>query len=354
MARQSAILQIADKTQEQLWRDALGSQDIPVVDLAAGERGIVNALKGDSRTGRARLLITDIAHLRADRIAAPALARWLANEHPGLQLACILARPAISGTELGWEAKKNLQLLPQGSRRYWRESVLPMLERIAPALTGRAADAGRLAQALGSGLAGQGQAGPVDAAWAIANSLHTAGVDWRAIGTALHADRAALLQDRQYRTKTYRECLVASEAVTWMVDKFAVSRDAAVAVGAALTHFGVLHHSMREQDFRDEFLFFRCDGHADAASEFDLDRCAHAMRESWGLSIVDRVYRNKTYPACFVGSDAVDWMMRRYGLTVGEAEAVGQSLVDVGIIHHVADDHGFVDAEFFYRFYKDE
>lgn len=56
----------------------------------------------------------------------------------------------------------------------------------------------------------------------------------------------------------------------------------------------------------------------------------------------------------FVGSDAVDWLKSRHGLAVGEAEAIGQRLVDIGAIYHVADEHGFSDAGYYYRFRSDE
>ncbi|HAA30131.1 MAG TPA: hypothetical protein DCE56_23655, partial [Cyanobacteria bacterium UBA8553] len=59
-------------------------------------------------------------------------------------------------------------------------------------------------------------------------------------------------------------------------------------------------------------------------------------------------------PCCFVGSQAVEWLMRTQNCTREEALNIGQLLVERGIIHDVTDEHPFRDDFFFYRFYSDE
>jgi small-conductance mechanosensitive channel len=78
------------------------------------------------------------------------------------------------------------------------------------------------------------------------------------------------------------------------------------------------------------------------------------MRGANGLAIHDRRHLLSTYPKCFVGTEAVDWMIRARDLTRPEAVNLGQTLVDRGIIHHVLDEHPFRDGHYFYRFYADE
>ena len=47
-------------------------------------------------------------------------------------------------------------------------------------------------------------------------------------------------------------------------------------------------------------------------------------------------------------------MMLRYGLQPGAAESLGQRLLELGVFHHVLDQHGFMDGNFYYRFRADE
>jgi small-conductance mechanosensitive channel len=89
-------------------------------------------------------------------------------------------------------------------------------------------------------------------------------------------------------------------------------------------------------------------------SDAQLVALAERMRAPGGVAIADRRHRLATYRRCFVGSDAVRWLVEREGLTRAEAILVGQRLVEQGLLHHVLDEHGFEDAHLFYRFATDE
>jgi hypothetical protein len=89
-------------------------------------------------------------------------------------------------------------------------------------------------------------------------------------------------------------------------------------------------------------------------SEAELDAVALRMRGAEGVPIADRRHLLAVHPRCFVGREAVDWLVRREALTRGEAVVLGQRLVDRGVLHHVLDEHGFRDGYFFYRFRADE
>lgn len=78
------------------------------------------------------------------------------------------------------------------------------------------------------------------------------------------------------------------------------------------------------------------------------------MRGNEGIKIENRQYRFKSYPSCFVGTEAINWMRKRYNFSISEAVKMGQILIDEKIIHHVADDHDFKNEHLFYRFYIDE
>jgi small-conductance mechanosensitive channel len=85
-------------------------------------------------------------------------------------------------------------------------------------------------------------------------------------------------------------------------------------------------------------------------AEDEIHAVATRMRGPDGVPISDRRHLFKVYPQCFVGREAVDWMVRSIGLTRPEALALGQLLVERGIVRHVLDEHSFKDGNFFYRF----
>ena len=77
------------------------------------------------------------------------------------------------------------------------------------------------------------------------------------------------------------------------------------------------------------------------------------MRKPGGISIKDRRYKLKVYPKCFVGSEAVKWLMQHLGISQQEALRIGKRLLYRGVIHHVVDEQDFEDDYLFYRFYAD-
>ena len=86
----------------------------------------------------------------------------------------------------------------------------------------------------------------------------------------------------------------------------------------------------------------------------DLEQLTAQMRGTSGVVIKDRRYRLKVYPKCFVGSEAVHWLMGNANLTLSEALRVGQRMLERRIIHHVVDEQEFENDYLFYRFYADE
>jgi potassium efflux system protein len=82
----------------------------------------------------------------------------------------------------------------------------------------------------------------------------------------------------------------------------------------------------------------------------ELDALIERLRGTSGLDVCDRRHRFNTYVRCFVGREAVDWLVAREGLTRDEAVRLGQLLVQRDVIHHVLDEHPFRDADLFYRF----
>lgn len=74
-----------------------------------------------------------------------------------------------------------------------------------------------------------------------------------------------------------------------------------------------------------------------------------------GLEIKTRKWMTKSYEKCFVGLEAVEFMVKEgIAKTKEEAIEIGQLLVASNIIKHVTGDHDFKDEKLFYRFSVDE
>ena len=82
----------------------------------------------------------------------------------------------------------------------------------------------------------------------------------------------------------------------------------------------------------------------------ELEQVLARMRGGDGVARADRRHWLRVYRDCFVGSEAVAWLMQREGLSRDEARAAGERLVERGWVRHVLDEHGFRDGPFYYRF----
>jgi pyruvate/2-oxoglutarate dehydrogenase complex dihydrolipoamide dehydrogenase (E3) component len=75
------------------------------------------------------------------------------------------------------------------------------------------------------------------------------------------------------------------------------------------------------------------------------------------FDIRDRKYGlpSKTYPKCFIGSEAVVQLIKE-GIAIDEEDAVriGNMMLNAGVFHHVVDAHEFKNEKLFYRFISDE
>eukprot|EP00121_Abeoforma_whisleri_P007750 Awhi_evm1s7086 len=70
-----------------------------------------------------------------------------------------------------------------------------------------------------------------------------------------------------------------------------------------------------------------------------------------GVSILTRQYKTSSYVSCFLGCEAIDWLVRRgYCGDRKESLEVGQELGKYCIIRHVTGDHPLSDEALFYHF----
>jgi len=84
----------------------------------------------------------------------------------------------------------------------------------------------------------------------------------------------------------------------------------------------------------------------------DLENIAIKFKEN--VKLEDRKFRLKTYKQVFVGTDAVDYLIKS-GAAISRQDAVelGKALQQMNIFEHVLRDHGFEDEYLFYRFLEE-
>ena len=155
------------------------------------------------------------------------------------------------------------------------------------------------------------------------------------------------IRDRSYHLREYPACFVGRAAVKAIAKLCACSAADAVAVGRALHELGLLVHVTHDHDFEDEAFFYRLavSARADAVA---LDAALASLEQ--GLSIEDRSFHAKTYPRCWIGSDAVDLLVSRHSLERHQAWIVLHRLMQFGVFDHAVHERPFIDGHFFYRF----
>ena len=352
-----AALLLSSPEDERLFAAAIQSQGLGAQAVKPDGRGLIAAIAAAVASARPAAVVADVTSLAAHGLSSAMFAARVAQSLPHVRVMVRLPeRTGISRSERAWASRVGIaSLLPGSSVAAWRKSLAPVVERIGSILEAGAPDPEALEAAVNrlvkSGV--EPRPGIVKDIYALARQLEHAGVNSGAAFEALRTE-SALVADRRYRGKVYPECFVASEAIELIASRFGVSRATALAAGTFLWRTGRIHHVLRDAPFGDGYFFFRIGGTPRASGEIDLGEVEGAMRARDGVEVADRIYVGKAYPKCFVGAEAVEWLRRRYRLTLGEAESAGQSLLDLGELHHVVDEHGFVGEGYFYRFRADE
>jgi hypothetical protein len=350
-------LVLASPEDERLFKAALVSQGIAAGNAQASVAGLAALVHADPRMSGATAIVADVASLETQGVTPAAFAQRLRQARNGIEVfARLPSRSGIAPHEREWASQAGLaSLLPGSSVAAWQESLAPVIERVVSSLGVAKVDAAALEAAVNRLVkaGAEPRPGVVKDTYANAWRLETEGVNATATLEELQG-ASGLVADRRYRGKLYRDCFVASEAIEWMVANLGMKRSAALAAGTFLWRTGRIHHVLRDAPFDDGLFFFRFGLPRAASSQLDLAAIERTMRSPVGVEIADRAYLGTTYPRTFVGSEAVEWLMQRHRLSRGAAEDVGQSLVDLGLLHHVVDQHGFVDEAFFYRFRADE
>jgi hypothetical protein len=186
---------------------------------------------------------------------------------------------------------------------------------------------------------------PPDSPTGIIATVEAMGIDLPALAIRIGRSGGVPIAERSYMFKSFPECFIASEAVSWLANALKCSRSDAMTVGRALQETDLIYHVAREQSFADEHLFFRVSRMPSAFVLADFVTLATGRR---GFNLQNRTYLGTEYPNCFIGSEAVQWMAG-IGYNINESLSVGQRMASLSMLRHATDEHQFKDAKLFYR-----
>jgi len=325
----------------QAWRQALSSHGLGGYGFDPGKRDPLLALRSLLKERRVDAAIIDTTFFAASHCEAPRELSELRGSFPAVRwLLRIPGRAHVSPVERQWAAQ------------WGADAVLPgTLPLAAHAMSEPPVAALLRAVSVDAATSRSRTSSPELAAL---DQLERAGLEPRVVLEQIRGAGGVQVDDRTWRGTTYRECFVASEAVETLERRLGLDPVIAVAAGRALQSLGLLHHVVLEQSFANENLFFRFGAGDDLLGRLSFAKLLRDMRGNDGVGIRDRCYLGQPYPRTFVGQEAIDWLRVRCGFGVGAAQDLGQRMIDLGIMHHVIDEHPFLDAAYFYRFLADE
>ncbi len=157
------------------------------------------------------------------------------------------------------------------------------------------------------------------------------------------------VDDRRYHLSSFAECFVGKDAVKTMAGYFKISTAQAVEVGQALQSMHCLYHVAHEQSFQEGDFFYRL-GTSTKADKVSMSEAMKTLKAHEAELVKDRSYGSKTYPQCFVGSEAVDHLVNAHRLSRLDAFIVLQRLFNLRVFAHVVGEHSFEDGKLFYSF----
>eukprot|EP01084_Bolivina_argentea_P200682 343140_1 len=181
------------------------------------------------------------------------------------------------------------------------------------------------------------------------------------------------IKDRKWKLKTYKQCFVGNKCVDWLIENhITLTRNEAVQIGQQLVRTEFISHVDRKHDFIDGKYYYRFINpiqkfknvvikygsviqHRKTFSTVIVERLQFVnelkTKCKKGFDIKDRKYRFKMYSQCFIGEDAVTWMIKnKIAQSRNEAVEMGQLLMNNNIIQHVTQSHQFRDDKKFYEF----
>ncbi len=168
----------------------------------------------------------------------------------------------------------------------------------------------------------------------------------------LQAARPELEQNRWYRGKRYRQCLLGNELVSWLANQYKINRPEALKLGQRLLAKGFVVHVIEEHDLKDAPYFYRLLSQQ-AIDESHNSRstsvATNAQLIAWlngldGITPGNRHSGFLTFSLTVRGSEVVEALSKAGQLTRAQAVAAGVQLMRAGLLKHVFDKNGFSDS----------
>ena len=349
----SVVMALASEPQQILWCTALAALGIPVTGLPLSahlETAIAQAMRG----AQPPLLLIDIVALAQLGTDAEEFGPWQRKHCAGIDLLlyCSSLR-TVNAQARSWAQSLGARdLLPGFALAHAGESLGPAIAHLLSVPGMGTPDETTLKNALQKLPVMRDDAAPLDQAWRHHHALCQRGIDPDRLIAKMRGNDGVDIRARRFRTKTYTECFIGNAAVDWLAQSGATrDRTEALHIGQALLELGYIDHVAHEQPFQDEHFFYRMRADTPRLNAIDLCAVTGGLRNG-AVAIRDRKFHGVRYPACFVGAEAVAWMREQFQLSETEAVALGQRLMDLYIVYHVADRQPFRAGRFFYRFFS--
>jgi hypothetical protein len=107
--------------------------------------------------------------------------------------------------------------------------------------------------------------------------------------------------------------------------------------------------------YEDRYITKIVENARDIVDHFNLAQLVQELRSPKGVKIEDRSQSFRfPYRRCFVGREAVDWMIKRLSIDRRDAVALGQRLIDDNWLKNISNQQPFEDADLFYQFCMDK
>ena len=341
----------SDTNQEKLLRGAMVAVGMSV-NVLSHEQSLPAQIEALRYAQHAHpVLVVDLASLAAEGNGPDVVLTHLNERFPKLRVIATLSdRLVIFPDEAAWvKSYRAVGLFPQASHLRVEETLCPLLAMIVND-SDAVLDIEKISTTLRV-LNAEIEQTPVMA------EAHATLIKLKAIGMPLEKLLASIsetggfdVRPRSYRLKHYGNCFVGSEAVDVLERLTGRSRATSCAIGRLLHTMGVFYHVAREHGFEDANFFYRFSLRTDHLRALKLKDVMFAIRSRDGFKVKDRTYRGKSFPHCFVGSEAAGWLQEKFELTQTESISLGQTLLRLHVIRHVVDEHEFIDQNYFYRF----
>jgi Domain found in Dishevelled, Egl-10, and Pleckstrin (DEP) len=154
---------------------------------------------------------------------------------------------------------------------------------------------------------------------------------------------------RRWRLREYPDCVVGREVVGLWSRRLGIARGEAIVLGQAAVALQLMRHVAGEHNFEDEELFYELLDPA-AGIEPPLQAVWARLTGPKGVPVADRSHRGRGYPACWIGSEAIDLIAAAFDGRRAAARLALQRLMQLGFIEHVVHEQPLLDGHFFYRF----